>query len=47
VPTARVTAAELPARDNHRARFVYERVGATREEWIDYRLPAGFDDPEE
>ena len=29
------------ARDNRRARRVYERVGATRDEWIDYWLPAG------
>jgi GNAT superfamily N-acetyltransferase len=27
------------ARDNARARTVYERVGAHREEWIDYWLP--------
>ena len=26
------------ARDNTRARRVYERVGATREEWVDYWL---------
>ena len=26
------------ARDNARAQRVYERVGATREEWVDYRL---------
>jgi GNAT superfamily N-acetyltransferase len=26
------------ARDNERARRVYERVGATRDEWIDYWL---------
>jgi GNAT superfamily N-acetyltransferase len=29
------------ARDNRRAQRVYERVGATRDEWIDYWLPAG------
>lgn len=28
------------AKDNVRAQRVYERVGATREEWIDYSLPA-------
>jgi GNAT superfamily N-acetyltransferase len=28
------------ARDNHRAQAVYERVGATREEWVDYSLGA-------
>lgn len=28
------------ARDNRRAQRVYERVGATRDEWIDYWLPA-------
>jgi GNAT superfamily N-acetyltransferase len=28
------------ARDNHRAQTVYERVGATREEWVDYSLGA-------
>jgi GNAT superfamily N-acetyltransferase len=27
------------ARDNTRARAVYERVGATRDEWVDYWLP--------
>ena len=27
------------ARDNDRAQAVYERVGARREEWIDYSLP--------
>jgi GNAT superfamily N-acetyltransferase len=26
------------ARDNSRAQAVYERVGATRDEWVDYRL---------
>ena len=29
------------AKDNHRAQAVYERVGATREEWLDYSLPVG------
>jgi GNAT superfamily N-acetyltransferase len=27
------------AKDNHRAQAVYDRVGATREEWLDYWLP--------
>jgi GNAT superfamily N-acetyltransferase len=27
------------ARDNERAQRVYERVGATRSEWVDYSLP--------
>jgi GNAT superfamily N-acetyltransferase len=27
------------AKHNHRAQAVYERVGATREEWVDYSLP--------
>ena len=27
------------AKDNERAQAVYERVGATREEWLDYSLP--------
>jgi GNAT superfamily N-acetyltransferase len=27
------------AKDNYRAQTVYERVGATRSEWIDYSLP--------
>ena len=31
------------ARDNHRAQAVYERVGAERDEWLDYSLPAGDD----
>lgn len=35
------------ARDNRRAQRVYERVGATRDEWIDYWLPAGSRDSEE
>jgi GNAT superfamily N-acetyltransferase len=29
------------ALDNERARRVYDRVGATREQWLDYWLPAG------
>ena len=32
------TLAWQTARDNERARRVYERVGATRDEWIDYWL---------
>jgi GNAT superfamily N-acetyltransferase len=28
------------AKDNHRAQAVYERVGGTREEWLDYWLDA-------
>ena len=28
------------AKDNHRAQAVYQRVGATREEWVDYWLDA-------
>jgi GNAT superfamily N-acetyltransferase len=35
------------ARDNLRAQHVYERVGATRDEWIDYWLPAGSPGGEE
>jgi GNAT superfamily N-acetyltransferase len=35
------------ARDNLRAQRVYERVGATREEWVDYWLPTGFGGAEE
>ncbi len=27
------------APDNHRAQAVYERVGGTREQWVDYWLP--------
>jgi GNAT superfamily N-acetyltransferase len=34
-------------RENRRAQRVYERVGATRDEWIDYWLPTGVGDPEE
>lgn len=26
------------ARDNHRAQAVYDRIGATRSEWVDYSL---------
>jgi GNAT superfamily N-acetyltransferase len=29
------------APDNERAMKVYDRVGATREQWVDYWLPAG------
>ncbi|MFL5967488.1 MAG: GNAT family N-acetyltransferase [Gaiellaceae bacterium] len=29
------------ARDNHRAQRVYDRIGAERDEWLDYSLPAG------
>ena len=35
-------AAELDwqtAKENHRAQAVYERVGASRNEWLDYSLP--------
>jgi GNAT superfamily N-acetyltransferase len=28
------------APDNHRAQAVYDRVGGTREQWVDYWLPA-------
>jgi GNAT superfamily N-acetyltransferase len=35
------------ARDNRRAQRVYERVGAARDEWIDYWLPAGSGTDEE
>jgi GNAT superfamily N-acetyltransferase len=27
------------ARDNHRAQALYDRIGAHREEWLDYSLP--------
>jgi GNAT superfamily N-acetyltransferase len=27
------------APDNHRAQSVYDRIGGTREQWIDYHLP--------
>jgi GNAT superfamily N-acetyltransferase len=29
------------APDNLRAQAVYERVGAVREQWVDYHLPTG------
>jgi hypothetical protein len=29
---------QLIARDNKRAQAVYERIGATRDEWVDYWL---------
>lgn len=32
------TLAWQTAKDNHRAQAVYERVGAAREEWLDYSL---------
>jgi len=35
------------ARGNRRAQRLYERVGAIRDEWIDYWLPAGLGDAEE
>ncbi len=35
------------APDNQRAQRVYERLGATREEWVDYWLAAGDAAPEE
>lgn len=35
------------ARDNRRAQRLYERVGATRDEWVDYWLPAGTAGTEE
>jgi GNAT superfamily N-acetyltransferase len=35
------------ARDNRRAQRLYERIGATRDEWIDYWLPAGLEQLEE
>jgi len=35
------------ARDNLRAQRLYERVGATRDEWVDYWLPAGSGTGEE
>jgi GNAT superfamily N-acetyltransferase len=35
------------AHDNRRAQRLYERVGATRDEWVDYWMPAGLDDAEE
>jgi GNAT superfamily N-acetyltransferase len=33
------------AKDNLRAQAVYERVGASREEWVDYSLTVGEDAP--
>jgi len=33
-----VSLAWQTAKDNHRARAVYDRVGAKREEWLDYSL---------
>jgi GNAT superfamily N-acetyltransferase len=33
------------AKDNLRAQAVYERVGASREEWVDYSLTVGEDPP--
>jgi GNAT superfamily N-acetyltransferase len=35
------------AHDNRRAQRLYERVGATRDEWVDYWLPAGLEHLEE
>jgi GNAT superfamily N-acetyltransferase len=35
------------ASDNVRAQRLYERIGATRDEWVDYWLPAGVEDAEE
>lgn len=35
------------ARDNRRAQRLYERVGANREDWVDYWLPAGSGADEE
>jgi GNAT superfamily N-acetyltransferase len=35
------------AQDNLRAQRVYERVGANRDEWVDYWLPAGSDGDDE
>jgi GNAT superfamily N-acetyltransferase len=35
------------ARDNRRAQRVYERAGATRDEWVDYWLSTGADGVEE
>jgi GNAT superfamily N-acetyltransferase len=34
-----VTLGWQTAPDNHRAQRVYDRVGATREQWVDYYLP--------
>ena len=33
------------AKDNHRAQVVYDRVGGTRSEWLDYSLDAGAGSP--
>jgi GNAT superfamily N-acetyltransferase len=33
------------AKDNRRAQAVYERLGATREEWVDYSLEVGAASP--
>jgi hypothetical protein len=30
------------ARDNLRAQTVYDRIGATRSEWVDYSLGTGM-----
>jgi GNAT superfamily N-acetyltransferase len=35
------------AGDNVPAKRLYERVGAHRDEWVDYWLPAGLEAPEE
>jgi GNAT superfamily N-acetyltransferase len=35
------------AHDNRLAQRLYERVGATRDEWVDYWLPAGLEHLEE
>ncbi|CAN5730371.1 GNAT family N-acetyltransferase [soil metagenome] len=35
------TLAWQTAKDNHRAQAVYERMGAAREEWLDYSLDIG------
>jgi ribosomal protein S18 acetylase RimI-like enzyme len=34
------------AKDNHRAQAVYDRIGGTRSEWLDYSLPTGAERPE-
>jgi RimJ/RimL family protein N-acetyltransferase len=33
------------AKDNERAQRVYERIGAKREEWVDYSLDVSSDFP--
>lgn len=33
------------APSNHRAQRVYDRVGATRSQWLDYSLPVGLGPP--